>query len=120
MQFWKFSLPLTLLTGSLFAEEGSAPPSDLSSYQGLVLIIVGFFFLYFILWRPEQKRRKALEAQRNSLKKGDKVVAVGIIGILDKIEENSVVLKMVDGSKIEVLKAAISDVIPDESGKSED
>ena len=63
------------------------------------------------MWRPEQKRRKSLEAQRNSLKKGDRVTAMGIIGTIFRIEENTVILKMVDGSKIEFLKAAISDVI---------
>ncbi|MCB1149776.1 MAG: preprotein translocase subunit YajC [Chlamydiia bacterium] len=99
---------------TILAQAEPVPPSDYSSYQGLVLILVGFVFLYFILWRPEQKRRKALEEQRTSMKKGDKVIAVGIVGTVDKIDEDTVVLKMVDGAKIEVLKAAISDVIPEE------
>ena len=51
-----------------------------------------------------------MEAQRNSLKPGDKVTAMGIIGTLAKVQENTVILKMVDGAKIEVLKAAITDV----------
>jgi preprotein translocase subunit YajC len=110
----RFLTLFTLLSTTAFAAEGEVPPpSDYSGYQGLILILVGFVFLYFILWRPEQKRRKELEEQRSSLKKGDKVIAVGIVGTIDKIEENTIVLKMVDGSKIEVVKAAVSDVIPE-------
>lgn len=101
-----------LLLSQLHAEgEATPPPSDFASYQGLIMILIFVLFMYFILWRPEQKRRKALEQQRSSMKKGDKVTAVGIVGTIDKIEQDTVILKMVDGGKIEVLKAAITDVI---------
>lgn len=78
--------------------------------QTLIMIGIAILFFYFILWRPEQKRRKALEKQRSSMKKGDKVTAMGIIGTVDKIQDNSVILKMVDGAKIEVMKGAITEV----------
>lgn len=104
-----------LSLSALQAEETlpTPPQGEYASYQGIVLILVGFIFMYFILWRPEQKRRKEMEELRSALKKGDKVIAVGIIGQVDQIKEDSVVLKMVDGSKIEVIKAAINDVIPE-------
>lgn len=99
------------------AQEAEPPPTDYGSYQGLVIIVVGILFMYFILWRPEQKRRKALEEQRSQLKQGDRVTAIGIIGTVESIKEHSVILKMVDGSKIEVLQAAISDVMTEEEEK---
>ena len=80
--------------------------------QTLLMIGVALVFFYFILWRPEQKRRKAAEQMRSSLKKGDKVTAMGIVGKIDKIQEQTVILRMVDGAKIEILKAAITDVQP--------
>jgi preprotein translocase subunit YajC len=104
----KYLLPLGLLSASLYAEEGAAPASQGNMMQTLALL-----FFYFILWRPEQKRRKALEKQRTSMKKGDRVTAMGIIGKVDKILEKTVILKMVDGSRIEVLSGAITDVQPD-------
>jgi preprotein translocase subunit YajC len=58
-----------------------------------------------------------MEDQRSSLKKGDKVTAMGIVGTVIKIEENTVILKMYDGSKLQFLKAAINEVIP---GSEED
>lgn len=95
----------------LFFAQGETPaPNQGSFWQTLIMIGIALVFFYFILWRPEQKRRKALEQQRSALKKGDRVTAMGIIGSVDKIQDTTVILKMVDGAKIEVLKAAITDV----------
>ena len=88
--------------------------------QTLVMIGIALVFFYFILWRPEQKRRKAAEQMRNSLKKGDRVTAMGIVGKVDRIQEQTIVLRMIDGAKIEMLKAAITEVQPgSESGSEE-
>lgn len=111
------SLQTFVLTSPLFADEGEAMPPQQGLMQTGIMIAIALVFFYLILWRPEQKRRKAAEAQRSALKKGDRVTAVGIIGTVVKIQEQTVILKMYDGSKIEVLKAAISDVSP---GSEED
>ena len=90
-----------------------APGPDQSLYQTLTMVAIALAFFYFILWRPEQKRRKTQDTLRNSLKKGDKVNAMGILGVVSKVNENSVVVEMVDGSKIEFVKAAITEVLSD-------
>lgn len=51
-----------------------------------------------------------MDTQRNSMKIGDRVTAMGIVGTLSAIQETTIVLKMVDGSKIEMLKNCITDV----------
>jgi preprotein translocase subunit YajC len=93
------------------AEEPPMPPSSGIS-QMLIFFAIALMFFYFIMWRPEQKRRKAMDDMRNKLKKGDKVNAMGIIGTVAKINDQTVILRMVDGSKIEIVKAAISEVTP--------
>lgn len=90
----------------------TAPAGGQNFMQTFVMIGVAIVFFYFILWRPEQKRRKAMEQQRNALKKGDRVTAMGIIGTVVKIQENTIVLRMVDGAKIEMIKSAITSVEP--------
>jgi preprotein translocase subunit YajC len=105
-----------LMNGRLFAEADEAvpPPADQSFWQTLVMIGIAFMFFYVILWRPEQKKRKILEAQRSGLQKGDRVVALGIIGTVVRVGEHTVIIKMYDGSsKIEVYKAAVTDVLPE-------
>jgi preprotein translocase subunit YajC len=108
----------TVAVSSLFGEE-MAPPREQGMWQTMVLIAIAMGFFYFIMWRPEQKRRKEMEAQRNAMKKGDRVTAMGIIGEVHKVNEHTVVLKMIDGSKIEFLKAAVTDVLPEGAASSE-
>lgn len=96
-------------TASLFAQDGNIPPEQ-GMWQPVIMIGIAMLFFYFILWRPEQKRRKALEEERAGLSKGDKVTAMGIIGTVLRVNEETVILKMYDGAKIEVLKGAITDV----------
>lgn len=113
------TLQAFILSAPLAAQDNGdePPPRDSGQWMSLILILMAVVFFYLIVWRPEQKQRKALEDQRNTLKKGDKVTAVGIVGTVLRVQENTVILKMYDGSKIEVLKAAINEVIP---GSDED
>ena len=108
--FGKFLLFLTP-SAAIFAQDAAPTPSG-GLTQTLIMIGVALVFFYFILWRPEQKRRKVADQMRSSLKKGDRVTAMGIVGKVDKINDQTVILKMVDGAKIEMLKAAITDVQP--------
>ncbi|MCF7852977.1 MAG: preprotein translocase subunit YajC [Simkaniaceae bacterium] len=79
--------------------------------QTIIMVVVALLFFYFILWRPEQKRRKNLEQKRTSLKKGDKVTAMGIVGTITKVNTDTVVISSCDETKIEVLKQAVTDII---------
>ena len=121
MKKWIYSLisfQAFVLSGALFAQETpEAAPRDQGFYQTMIMLVIAVVFFYFILWRPEQKRRKALDQQRGSMQKGDRVTAMGIIGTVSRVLDHSVILRMYDGSKIEVLKAAITDV---QKGSSED
>lgn len=102
-----------LATTSLFAQgNGQSTGREGNFVQTIVMIGIAIIFFYFILFRPEQKRRKALEKKRSEMKKGDKATAMGIVGTIDRIEDNTVILKMVEGAKIEVLKASITEVQP--------
>ncbi len=116
-----FTLPALLAGSLLFAEEGEAVANNSQGgfMQTIVMIGVALVFFYFILYRPEQKRRKKSEQMRNSLKKGDRVTAMGIIGTVATVKDNTVIVKMVDGAKVEFLKAAITDVQPATEEKAE-
>lgn len=93
----------------LAAEPTQAVSVDQGFTQTLVMVGIALGFFYFILWRPEQKRRKALEAQRSGMKKGDRVNCMGIIGTISKIKDDTVIIRTAD-SEIEFLKAGISEV----------
>lgn len=103
-----------------YAADELPPPAlpDQGFSQMLTLFAIAMLFFYFILWRPEQKRRKAADAMRQSIKKGDRVTAIGIVGTVNKVNDQTVILNMVDGNKIEVLKAAITEINPEGAEKT--
>ena len=109
-----------IISTALLADEVAAQGRQQSMWSTFMMIGIALLFFYLILWRPEQKRRKKMEQQRNTMSKGDRVTAMGIVGTLAKVNESTVILKMVDGAKIEVLKNAISDVQPSTNQNSPD
>jgi preprotein translocase subunit YajC len=106
-----------LAASPAFAQQASPGVSGNGAIQQLVIIGAIIVCFYFILWRPEKKRKTAMENMRSSMKKGDKVVAMGILGHVAKVNDESVILKTCDGSKIEFLKAAITEVHPNENSE---
>lgn len=94
-------------------------PGDESA--GIInLVFLGAIFLvfYFFIIRPQSKRQKEIQKMVEEMKKGDKIVtSSGIIGILDKIEENEVLVDVDSGTKIRMLKSAITDVNPNKKDK---
>lgn len=89
-------------------------------YQTFIFLGIVAVFFYLLLWRPEQRRRKKLQQLRETLKVGDRVTAMGIVGTVDAINEATIVVKNVDGSKIEMIKAAITEVQAQATSVSQD
>jgi preprotein translocase subunit YajC len=110
--YWLICFQALLASSPLLANDDAPPSREQGMMQTLIMIAIALVFFYFILWRPEQKRRKEMDTQRSGLKKGDRVTAMGILGTVIRVQEQTVILKMYDGSKIEVVKGAITDVSP--------
>lgn len=59
---------------------------DGNSFGTLIpMIIVMVALMYFMIWRPEKKRKKEEQELRNSLAIGDKITTIG--GIVGRIVE---------------------------------
>ena len=73
----------------------------------LVLMIAVF---YFLLIRPENKRKKEPEAMRNAVKEGDEVTTIGgLIGTVVSVKDEKFVMETsADRVRIELAKWAIS------------
>lgn len=114
---------MSLTTSTLMLLDAApqvAPARDGGIEQTFIMLILAMVFFYFIMWRPEKKRRKEMEAKRNALKKGDMiVVAGGIMCEVDRIKTDTLIVKLIDGAKMEILKGAIQDVVPAQSKEDE-
>ncbi|APH04256.1 preprotein translocase subunit YajC [Bacillus weihaiensis] len=82
---------------------------------GTVLpLVLMFAIFYFLLIRPQQKQQKAVREMQNSLQKGDKIVTIGgLHGILDSIDEDKIVLKVGDGTRLTFDRRSVKEVVKD-------
>ena len=76
----------------------------------LIMMVLMIAIFYFMLIRPENKRKKEAEQMRSSVKKGDKITTIGgIAGTVVDVKESRIVLETgADQVRIELEKWAIS------------
>ena len=76
----------------------------------LLMMVLMIAIFYFMLIRPENKRKKEAEQMRSSVKKGDKIVTIGgIAGTVVDVKENRIVMETgADQVRLELEKWAIS------------
>ena len=74
----------------------------------MLLIMVGVF--YFMLIRPENKRKKEAEQLRSNIKNGDKITTIGgVMGTVVDVKGDSFVIETsADQVRIEFAKWALS------------
>lgn len=67
-----------------------------------------FSVFYFLVILPAKKQQRKKEAMISALKKGDKVVTSGgIYGTVAHVEEQTLLLKISENTKIRISKTAI-------------
>lgn len=74
------------------------------------LIFLGLLFVVFWLFliRPQKKRMDAQRALIQSLEEGDEVVtAGGIVGTIESLEDDTMMLEVSEGTSIRVLRSAV-------------
>ena len=75
-----------------------------------LMIVLMFAMLYFVMIRPENKRKKEAQNLRDSLKVGDVITTIGgIVGTICKVDESTIVIETsADRVRIEFTKWAVS------------
>jgi len=83
-------------------------------FDPTLFLLFGFMILiYFLMIRPENKRRKSHQEMLASLDLGEEIVtAGGILGKVSKINDQYIELSIADNTKIKVQKTSISTVLP--------
>lgn len=97
----------------LFLEEAAATTADTGAAGMLMTflpLIAIFAVFYFMMIRPEKKRKKEAEAMRSALKNGDEITTIGgITGkVVDVKEDKFVIETGADQVRIEFAKWALS------------
>ena len=76
----------------------------------VIMIVALIAIFYFMLIRPENKKKKEAQALRDSLTVGDEITTIGgIVGTICHVKENSIVIETgADRVRIEFMKWAIA------------
>jgi len=83
------------------------PTSGMLSTVIMLVLMIGVF--YFLLIRPENKRKKEAEQLRNSLKVGDRITTIGgVVGTVVSIKDDKFVIETsADQVRVEFAKWAL-------------
>ena len=75
-----------------------------------IMIIAMFALMYFLMIRPENKRKKEAQNMRDSLAVGDEITTIGgITATICAVKENTIVIESgADRVRVELTKWAVS------------
>ena len=75
----------------------------------LIMIVAMVAIFYFMIMRPENKKKKEAEQLRNSLKNGDKITTIGgIVGKIVDVDNDKIVIETsADRVRMELMKWSV-------------
>ncbi len=93
---------------NLFLTDATAAAGGMGST--LIMLVLMLAVFYFMLIRPENKRKKEAEEMRSAVKVGDKITTIGgICGTVVSIKDEKLVIETgADQVRIELAKWAMS------------
>lgn len=85
---------------------------------GLMFAAV-FVGMYFLVIRPQRKEEKRKKEMLTKLGKGDRVItSSGILGTVQTVKDDTVIVNVGDNTRIEFLRSAVADIRERGDGKS--
>jgi len=75
----------------------------------IMLLVAMIAIFYFLIIRPENKRKKKAEEMRSSLKKGERITTIGgVVGKVVQVNEDTIVIETSeDRVRMEFMKWAV-------------
>lgn len=103
-------------SSSVFATGNSQAGGSLSFF---IMMAVFFLFIYFVIWRPQNKRMKEQQNLLKSLTKGDEVImAGGLLGRITKLSDSYVTLLIANNVEVMMQKSSVVSLLPKGTIKS--
>jgi preprotein translocase subunit YajC len=84
----------------------------MESLMGLLPFVLIIAVFYFLIIRPQQKRQKERQKLLDSVQKGDKIItAGGVHGVVEGIEDKTLLVKIADNVKVKMEKSSVATII---------
>ncbi len=86
----------------------------LQQYGSILVWVVVIGSMYFLMIRPQQKEQRQRADMVRALKPGDRIVSAGgLIGVITKVEDVSVKVRMAERVEVDLLKSGVARVLKD-------
>jgi preprotein translocase subunit YajC len=114
-----FLASLLVLIGSVAQAADEAAPAQGGSMGPILFLVVILAFMYFLVWRPQQRRTKEHRSLVSGVVTGDEiVVSGGVVGKINNVYDNYVEVEVSENSVITVQRGSIASVLPKGTIKS--
>ena len=92
------------------AAQGATGPGPLMTIFPFIIILV---IMYFMVFRPQQKKQKEHQAMLGKLAAGDEVIlAGGILGRVIELGEQFLTIEIADNVRIKVQRFQVTTIVP--------
>lgn len=101
---------------------GDAPlePPASSPFAGFMPLVILLALLYFIMIRPAQRKEKQRRKEISELRSGARILfAGGIIGTIQEVKSATFLVKVYDGSTLEIARGAVIRTLKDDETPGE-
>jgi preprotein translocase subunit YajC len=88
--------------------------NESSGFDPTIFLLIGFMVLiYFLMIRPENKRRKAHQTMLESLEVGDEVITSGgVLGRVTKVHDQYIDISVSNNVNLKFQKNSVSNILP--------
>lgn len=102
------------------ANAAPAALPEASPFQFPIMMLILFAIMYFLMIRPQKRREKERKEMLDNVQSGSRVLLTsGIIGQVTNVKENTVVIRIAENTKVEAVRAAISQILEKDEIPSE-
>ena len=96
----------------VMANTAPVASAEASPYQYPIMMLILFAIMYFLMIRPQKRREKERKEMLENVQSGSRVLLTsGMIGQVTNVKENTLVIRIAENTKVEAVRAAISQIL---------
>jgi preprotein translocase subunit YajC len=92
--------------------QAAAPMNYLSPQNPMWILIIMVVIMYFLIWRPQQRKVRLHQDMIKALRRGDTVVTNGgLVGKVTKVvDDDQIEVEISDGVRVRQMRAMVTEV----------
>ena len=106
-----------MIISPAYAQAG--PGGSDGGLSTIIMFVVMGLIMYFLIFRPQQKKAKEHRSMVDALQKGDEVIAAGgLVGKITEVSDAYITMEVSPGTEIRAQKFSVQTLLPKGTMKS--